>query len=165
MHAIVELFIRWIHLIAAMIWFSSVFFSAIVVAPILKRNLPSVESLQRVAAIREHLQPIVRITIHVLLVTGAMNFFIVGLNTEMRFSRNYVLIFAVKLGFVGMMALFHGLYISVFGRKLEAAVGELKVDDSPIPASIARLERRIRLFAILTMLSGLATFALALAFR
>ena len=165
MRAIVELFIRWVHLVAGIIWFGSIFFSVIVAIPILRRNLSLAEGLQHLSAIRDRLRMVIRVTIHVLLVTGAMSFFIVGLNTKMEFSRNYVVIFIVKMGFVASMVLFHILHLSVFGRKLEAVVSKLKLDDSSVPAQIAKLQRQTRWFAILTIISGLVVFALALSLK
>lgn len=165
MDAIVELFIRWIHLIAGILWFGGLFFSAIIATPILRRNIPFVENLQHSSAIRDRLRPIIRVAIHVLLITGAMNFYIVGLNTKMAFSRNYIVIFVVKMSCVALMVVFHSLHTSVFGRKLEAAVANLRFDDASIPLSIDRLQRQTQLFAILTILSGLAVFTCALSLK
>ena len=162
MRPIVELFIRWIHLIAAMVWFSSVLFSAIIAPPILRRHLSLVESLKHTAAIRGRLRSIIRITIHVLLITGAMILFIIGWDTGMRFSQNYVVFFAIKIGFVGLMAVFHGLHFWVFGHRLELAIAELSTDDSGAHPSIDKVERQTRLFAILTLCSGLAVFGCTL---
>jgi copper resistance protein D len=162
MRTIVELLLRWIHLIAGIVWFGSVFFSAVIAAPILSRNIPPIQSLRHLSAIRDRLRALLRVAIHVLLITGGMNIFIVGLNTQMNFPPNYVVIFIIKMGFVGLMAAFHILHFSVFGRKLEAAVAELSPDDSELPESVTTLQRRTRLFAFLTILAGLAVFALAL---
>ena len=165
MRIIVELFIRWTHLIAGIIWFSGIFFSAFIATPILRRNLSPAESFQHISAIRDCLRPMIRVTIHVLLITGAMNFFIVGLNTKMTFSRSYIVFFAVKMGMVALMVLFHSLHVSVFGRKLEEAVAGMNPADSTVPPSIAKLQKQTQLFAILTILSGLAVFAFALSLK
>ena len=165
MRAIVELFIRWIHLVAGIVWFSGIFFSAFIATPILMRNGSKIEALQHIASIRYGLRRIIRVTIHVLLITGAMNVFIVGLNTKMDFSQRYVSLFLIKMGFVGLMTLFHILHVSVFGRKLEAAVSTLKTDDVNLPPPVARLHRQTQLFALLTILSGLAAFAFSLSLK
>jgi hypothetical protein len=94
-----------------------------------------------------------------------MNFFIVGLNTKMTFSRDYTVIFVVKMGLVALMVLFHSLHLSVFGRKLEEVVTDLNPTDSTVPPSTAKLQRQTQLFAILTILSGLAVFILALGLK
>ena len=161
MAPIVELFIRWIHLIAAIVWFGGIFFSVSVATPILKKHFQIVESVQHASAIRNRLRHIIRFTIHVLLITGAMNLFIVGLNTQMRFSQGYVVAFIVKLAFVGLMTLFHGLHIAIFNRRLESAVANPNFDGS----EVAKLQRRVDLFGIFTMLAGLVVFGLALILR
>ena len=130
MHAIIELFIRWIHLLAAMIWLSGIFFSVFVVSPILRREFFLVQSFRHMAAIRDLLRVIIRIAIHVLLITGAMNLVIVGLGTKMQFSRSYVILWGAKLGFVGLMTVFHSIHISVLGRRLAAQTAELDLIDS-----------------------------------
>ena len=123
MAPIVELFIRWIHFIAAIVWFGGIFFSVSVATPILRKHFQILESVEHTTAIRNRLRHIIRFTIHILLITGAMNLFIVGLNTQMRFSQDYsyFVVFIVKLAFVGLMTLFHSLHIAVFNRRLESA--------------------------------------------
>lgn len=165
MRIIVELFIRWIHLIAGIMWFGGIFFSAIIATPILRRNLSPAESLQHISAIRDCLRPMIRVAIHVLLITGAMNFFVVGLNAEMMFSRSYAMLLIVKTGMVALMVLFHSLHVSVFGRKLEEAVAKLSPADSTVPPSVVRLQKQTQLCAILTILSGLMVFAFALSLK
>ena len=165
MHATVELFIRWIHLLAAMIWLSGIFFSLFIVSPILRRELFLVQSYQHMAAIRDRLRIIIHITIHVLLITGAMNVVTVGLNTNMQFSRGYVILLVAKLGFVGLMTVFHSLHISVLGCKLAVETAELGLTDTILQPLITKRERQTQLFAILTILSGLIVFALALSMK
>ena len=92
-----------------------------------------------------------------------MNLFIVGLNTQMRFSQDYgyFVVFIVKLAFVGLMALFHSLHIAVFNRRLESAVANPDFDDS----TIAKIQGKVNLFGIFTILAGFVVFACALYLR
>ena len=161
MRPIVELFIRWIHLIAAIVWLGGIFFSISVATPILRKHFQILESVQHTAAIRNRLRHIIRFTIHVLLITGAMNLFIVGLNTEMDFSQGYFVVFIAKLACVGVMTLFHSLHIAVFNRRLESAAANPNFNAS----EVAKLQRRVDLFGIFTMLAGLVVFVLSLSLR
>lgn len=163
MFPIVELLIRWIHLTAAIVWFGGTFLSVVVATPILRRHFQMVESVQRASAIRNRLRHIIRFTIHILLITGAMNLFIVGLNTQMRFSQDYgyFIVFIAKLVLVGLMTLFHSLHIAVFNRRLESAVENPNFDDSVV----AKLQKKVDLFGIFTILAGLAIFVLSLSLR
>ena len=161
MRPVVELFIRWIHLIAAIVWLGGIFVSVSVATPILRKHFQIVESVQHASAIRNRIRHIIRFTIHILLITGAMNLFIVGLNTQMGFSRGYVVAFIVKLAFIGLMTLFHSLHIAVFNRRLESAVTNPNFDAS----EVAKLQRKVDLFGIFTILAGLVVFACALYLR
>jgi uncharacterized membrane protein len=161
MRPIVELFIRWIHLTAAIVWFGGIFVSVSVATPILRKHFQILESVQHASAIRDRLRHIIRFTIHILLITGAMNLFIVGLNTQMHFSRGYVVAFIAKLAFLGLMTLFHSLYIAVFNRRLESMVVNPNFNDS----DVSKLERRVDLFGIFTLLAGLVVFVLSLSLR
>ena len=163
MRPIVELVIRWIHLIAAIVWFGSIFFSVSVATPILRKHFQIAEGVRHAAEIRDRLRHIIRFTIHVLLITGAMNVFIVGLNTQMRFSQDYAyfVVFIAKFACVGLMTLFHSLHIAVFNRKLDAAAANPNFDAS----EVAMLQKRVDLFGIFTILIGLVVFLLSLRLR
>lgn len=158
MRIFVELIIRWIHLVAAIIWLGGIFFSLSIAAPVLRKHVPVVGGIQHTVAIRNRLRHIIRFTIHILLITGAMNAFMVGLNTQMTFPLNYVIDFVIKLAFVGLMTLFHSLHIAVFNRRLETAstnpdIGELQ---------LIRLQRLTNGFGILALLAGIIVLALSL---
>ena len=161
MASIVELFIRWIHFTAAIVWFGGIFFSLSVATPILRKHFQILESVQHTTAIRNRLRHVIRFTIHVLLITGAMNLFIVGLNTQMGFSQGYFVLFIAKLVCVGLMTLFHSLHIAVFNRRLESAVANPNFDASVV----AKLRRKVDLFGIFTILAGLVVFVLSLILR
>ena len=150
----VELFIRSVHLIAAIIWFGGVLFSTFVVMPILQQNLPP----QNLLAIHNRFRTLIRLMIHVLLTTGAMVFFIVALNNGF-FTGNsndafkaYMLIFVVKLAAFGMMALFWGLYSSFYRKHLELV--------PPDGDAHHNQSRHINVWRGLTLLAGLIVFAL-----
>ena len=161
MRPIVELFIRWIHFTAAIVWFGGIFFSISVATPMLRKRFQILESVQHATAIRNRLRHIIRFTIHILLITGAMNLFIVGLNTQMGFSQGYFVLFIAKLVFVGLMTLFHSLHIAVFNRRLESAVANPNFDSSVV----AKLQRKVDLFGIFTIGVGLVIFACSLYLR
>jgi len=152
----VELFIRSVHLIAAIIWFGGVLFSTFVVTPILQQNLPP----ENLLAIHNRFRTLARLIIHVLLTTGAMVFFIVALDNGF-FTGNsnadfkaYMLIFVAKLAAFGIMALFWGLYSSFYRKHLELA---------PPDADAHRNQsRHINVWRGLMLAAGFIVFALAL---
>jgi putative copper export protein len=152
----VELVIRSIHLIAAIIWFGGVLFSTFIAMPILRQNLPP----QDLLAVHNRFRTWIRLMIHVLLTTGAMVFFIVALNngffTQQRGSdfNIYVLTFVAKLAAFGLMALFWGLYSSLYRRHLEVTPPDSEAHHNQSPY--------INIWRGLTLIAGLIVFALAM---
>ena len=152
----VELVIRGVHLLAAIVWFGGVIFSTFVAMPILQRNLPP----QNLLAIHNRFRTWIRLMIHVLLTTGAMVFFIVAWNNGF-FAGNsnndfkaYMLTFVAKLAAFGVMALFWGLYSSLYRRYLEAIPPNDKTYRDPSPY--------INVWRGLILVTGCIVFALAL---
>ena len=152
----VELIIRGIHLIAAIVWFGGVIFFTFVVMPVLQRNLLP----QNLLAIHNRFRVLVRLMIHVLLTTGAMVFFIVAWNNGF-FAGNssndfkaYMLTFVAKLAAFGVMALFWGLYSSLYRRHLEVT--------PPNGDAQSNQSLYINIWKNLMLVAGLIIFALTL---
>ena len=153
----VELVIRSVHLVAAIIWFGGVLFSTFIALPILQQSLPP----QSLLAVHNRFRTWIRLMIHVLLTTGAMVFFIVAWNNGFFSAQNenhdfkaYMLTFVAKLAAFGLMALFWGLYSSLYRRYLEAIPPDEKIYRSPSPY--------INVWRGLTLAAGSIVFALTL---
>lgn len=152
----VELVIRGVHLLAAIVWFGGVIFSTFVAMPILQRNLPP----QNLLAIHNRFRVLIRLMIHVLLTTGAMVFFIVAWNNGFFTGnanndfRSYMLAFVAKLAAFGVMTLFWGLYSSLYRRHLEV--------DSLDNEAYHEQSLYINVWRGLMLVTGLIVFALAL---
>ena len=152
----VELVIRGVHLLAAIVWFGGVIFSTFVAMPILQRNLPP----QNLLAIHNRFRVLIRLMIHVLLTTGAMVFFSVAWNNGFFAGnanddfRSYMLVFVAKLTAFGIMTLFWGLYSSAYRRHLEAAPPDADVQ--------SHHNLYINVWKNLMLIAGLIVFALAL---
>ena len=151
MRSFVELLIRSIHLISAIVWFGGVFFYAFVAGPIGHRKL----SANALLDIHNRLRHAMRLTINVLLLTGGIVIFIVAWNNNMQLKSEYMVYSALKFGAFGLMALFWGLYSSLFGRHLEAVE----------PDSLIIVPLHINVLGHLTLFSGLIVFALSLLLR
>ena len=152
----VELFIRCVHLIAAIVWVGGVVFSTFVAIPILQRSLPP----QSLLAIHNRFRTWARLMIHVLLTTGAMVFFIVAWNDGFFTGKSnddfraYMLTFVAKLAAFGVMALFWGLYSSLYRRHLEATPPDDTTYHNPSPY--------INVWKGLMLAAGAIVFALTL---
>lgn len=148
MRHIVELFLRSIHLIAAIIWFGGVFFYTFVAIPIGQRKL----SANTLLNIHNRFRHAMRLTINVLLLTGGIVIFIVAWNNNMQVESEYMIFSGAKLAAFGIMALCWGLYSSLFRKHLEAAN----------PNSSVIVPTYVNVFGYLIMFSGLIVFALSL---
>ena len=152
----VELVIRSIHLIATIIWFGGVLFSTFIAMPILQQNLSPKDLL----ALHNRFRTWIRLMIHILLLTGAMVFFIVALNNGFFAQQDgsdfktYMLISVAKLAAFGIMTLCWGLYSSLYRRHLEIASPDSEVPHNQSPY--------INVWRGLTLVAGLVVFALAL---
>ena len=151
MRQVVELLIRSIHLISAIVWFGGVFFYTFIALPLGQRKLPSSALLD----ILNRLRHTMRLTINILLLTGGIVIFIVAWNNEMQFKSEYMIFSAAKLAAFGIMALCWGLFSSLFRRHLEAAR----------PESLITVPAHVNVFGYLTLFSGLIVFALSLLLR
>ncbi len=151
MRTFVELFIRSIHLIAAIVWFGGVIFSTLIAMPIVRQNLPAQDLLE----IHNRFRHWIRLMINMLLLTGGIVVFIVAWNSNMELKSEYMIYSAAKLAAFGLMALFWGLYSSLYRKHLEAAQ----------PDSNVIVPHHINAFGHLTLFSGLVVFALALLLR
>ena len=152
----VELVIRGVHLLAAIVWFGGVIFSTFVAMPILQRNLPP----QNLLVIHNRFRVLIRLMIHVLLTTGAMVFFIVAWNNGFFAGnanndfRSYMFAFVAKLAAFGIMTLFWGLYSSLYRRHLEVDALDNEADHEQ--------SLYINVWRGLMLVAGLIVFALAL---
>ena len=151
MRLIVEVIIRYIHLIAAIVWFGGVVFSTLIAMPIVRQNLLTRDLLE----IHNRFRHWIHLMINVLLLTGGIVIFIVAWNNDMKLKSEYMICSAAKLAAFGLMALFWGLYSSLYRKHLEAAD----------PNSKTSIPRHINIFGHLTLFSGLIVFALTMLLR
>lgn len=151
MRSIVELIIRSIHLISAIIWFGGVFFHTFITIPLGKKNLLPNALLE----IHNRFRQVMRVTINILLLTGGIVIFIIAWNNDMQLKSEYMVFSAIKLGAFGLMALSWGLYSSLFHRHLEGAHPEKKIT----------VPKHTNIFGILTLLFGLIVFFLSMLLR
>lgn len=151
MRTFVELLIRYIHLIAALVWFGGVFFSTFITMPITRKNLTAKGLLE----IHNRFRHAMRLAINILLLTGGIVIFIVAWNSGMQLPSEYMVYSAAKFAAFGIMTLFYGLYSSLLRRHLEAAA----------PESQTTVPRHVNVFGLMTICSGLVVFALSLLLR
>ena len=69
------LFIRWIHVIAAVVWIGGNLILAMVIVPHFRQNLPPVQRIQILTLIGKRFEPIVWLCVLILFFTGIVNIF------------------------------------------------------------------------------------------
>ena len=151
MRQVVELSLRTIHLIAAIVWFGGVLFYAFVAIPICQRKLQANALLD----IHNRFRHAMRLTINVLLLTGGIVIFIVAWNINMQIESEYMVYSAAKLAAFGIMTICWGLYSSLYRKHLEAAS----------PESSITVPTHVNVLRYLTLFSGSIVFALSLLLR
>lgn len=151
MRQVVELFLRSIHLISAIIWFGGVFFYTFVAIPLGQRTL----STNALLDIHNRFRHVMRLTINIILLTGGIVIFIVAWNNDMQIKSEYMIYSAAKLAAFGIMALCWGLFSSLYRRNLESAD----------PESSIAVPTHVNVCGYLTLFSGLIVFALSLLLR
>ena len=151
MRHIVELLIRSIHLIAAIIWFGGIVFSTFITLPIFRKYLQTHDLFE----LHNRFRFWIRLMINLLLLTGGIVIFIVAWNNGMKLEAEYMIVSATKLTAFGLMTLFWSIYSSLYRRHLEDAQPESKISNP----------RHVNAFGHLTLFSGLIVFALALYLR
>ena len=75
---ILWLLIRWIHVIAAVVWIGGNLVLAMVIVPYFRQNLPSVQRIQLLTQIGKRFEPIVWGCVLVLIFTGIGNLYKAG---------------------------------------------------------------------------------------
>ena len=148
MRTIVELTIRFIHLTSASVWFGGVFLTTLITIPVVRQNLITQDLLN----IHNRFRGIISLMIHILYITGAIVVFMVAWKNDMKLNAEYMIFSAAKLGAFGLMALFWGLYSSLYRKHLEVVP----------PNNTINIPTHINLFGYLTLFSGLIVIALAL---
>ncbi|RKU32075.1 hypothetical protein C6497_00105 [Candidatus Poribacteria bacterium] len=151
MRTIVELTIRFIHLTSASVWFGGVVFTTLITIPVVRKNLITQDLLK----IHNRFRGVISLMIHILYITGAIVVFMVAWNNDMKLNAEYMIFSACKLGAFGLMALFWGLYSSLYRKHLEVAP----------PNNVINIPAHIILLGHLTLFSGLIVIVLALLLR
>ncbi len=155
MRELVELVIRGVHLVAAIVWLGGVVFYTGIALPILNRSVTA----EHLLVIHNRFRTLVRLLIHILLTTGAMVLFIVALETQFFTDPGgtdivqYMIVFVVKLAAFGVMWICWGVYSGGYRRHLENA----PPDAQAVPHGAFYLN----ICKTVLLVAGLIVFALA----
>ncbi|WP_038040401.1 DUF4149 domain-containing protein [Thermorudis peleae] len=150
--------IRWIHLLAAMIWVGGQLFLVLVLQPVLRRELPAAQRIQLVATVGRRYGHISWAALALLVITGFLN----GVHRHLHWAAlptadsPYAHTLLVKLGFVVLVLIMTILHGQVVGPRLT----RLATSAGSNPSVAASYRRMLRLSVAITSLNLLLNLAI-----
>lgn len=160
---ILWLFIRWIHVIAAVVWIGGNLILAMVIVPYFRQNLPPVKRIQLLTQIGKRFEPIVWGCVVVLFFTGIANIFhATGLES---FSgteaiNDFMRTLLIKLILFIALLILTALHSFVFGPKLFASIEGLDPETEELPPDIKSYRKKM---SIVSSLMGVISLLILLA--
>lgn len=163
------LFIRWIHVIAAVVWIGGNLILAMVIVPHFRQNLPPVQRIQILTLIGKRFEPIVWLCVLILFFTGIVNIFnSVNLfsTDEPLFVGTFMRTLVIKLLLFFVLLILTGLHSFFYGPKLSKAIEDLDPDTEELPANVNSIRKQMaivsRAMGVVSLLIILAAVALAM---
>ena len=157
------LFIRWIHVIAAVVWIGGNMILAMVIVPHFKQNLPPVQRIQILTLIGKRFEPIVWGCVLILFFTGIANIF----NSADLFSDDSSLLvgtfmrtLGIKLLLFIVLLILTGLHSFIYGPKLSKAIEDLDPETEELPANVNSIRKKM---AIVSSAMGVVSLLIILA--
>lgn len=161
---IFSLFIRWIHVIAAVTWVGGNLVLAMVIVPHFRQSLPPVQRIKLLTQIGKRFEPVVWVCIAVLFFTGIVNiFFSVDITSPSPISDAFnafmrTLLIKILLFFV--LTILTVLHSMIFAPRLAAAIEDLDPTLEELPPEIKPLRSQL---SIVSSLMGVVSLLILLA--
>ena len=165
---VIWLFIRWMHVMAAVIWIGGNLILAMVIVPYFRQNLPPVQRIQLLTQIGKRFEPIVWGCVGVLFFTGIANIFEAigidlssgseGINTFMR------TLFIKLILFIALLIL-TALHSFIFGPRLSAAIEGMDPEIVELPPEVNQIRKQMSIVSSLMGVVSLLTLLAAVALR
>ena len=157
------LFIRWIHVIAAVVWIGGNLILAMVIVPHFKQNLPPVQRIQILTLIGKRFEPIVWGCVLILFFTGTANIFN---SVDLSSADNSLLVgpfmrtLLIKLLLFIILLVLTGLHSFIYGPKLSKAIEDLDPETEELPANVNSIRKQM---AIVSSTMGVISLLIILA--
>lgn len=164
------LVIRWIHVLAAVIWIGGNLTLAMVIVPYFRKNLPPVQRIKLLTQIGKQFEPIVWGCVVILLFTGIVNIFEsidFSASLESEVISNFMRTLFIKLTLFIILVVLTGLHSFVYGPKLASAIETLDetIDDLPndVKPFVKKMSIVSSMMGVVSLLILLAAVALRMA--
>lgn len=160
---ILNLLIRWIHVIAAVIWIGGNLVLAMVIVPYFRQNLPPVQRIKLLTQIGKRFEPIVWGCVGILFFTGLINIFnAIGftLSADSAITTSFMRTLFIKLMLFVVLVILTTLHSFVFGPKLAKAIETLDDSLEELPSEIQPIRKQM---SIVSSLMGVVSILILLA--
>ena len=155
------LLIRWIHVIAAVVWIGGNLILAMVIVPYFRQNLPPVQRIQLLTQIGKRFEPIVWGCVLILIFTGIGNLYKAGFfDSTFNYIGSFAVTFYSKLIMFLLLLMFTALHGFVFGPRLSAAIEGLDPETEELPPQVKQLRKQM---SIVSSLMGVVSLLILLA--
>ena len=166
MPEILNLLLRWIHVMAAVVWIGGNLILAMVIVPYFRKNLPPVQRIKLLTQIGKRFEPIVWGCVGILFFTGLINVFnAIGFTTtaESAISATFMRTLFIKLMLFVILVILTTLHSFVFGPKLASAIetldkslDELPDEVKPVLKQMSIVSSLMGVFSLLILLAAVA---------
>jgi len=158
---IFSLFVRWIHVIAAVTWVGGNLILAMVIVPHFRQNLPPVQRIKLLTQIGKRFEPVVWVCIVVLFFTGIVNiFFSVDITSPSPISAAFMRTLLIKILLFFVLIILTVLHSMIFAPRLAAAIEDLDPTLEELPPEIKPLRSQL---SIVSSLMGVVSLLILLA--
>ncbi len=163
MPEILNLLIRWLHVIAAVVWIGGNLVLAMVIVPYFRQNLPPVQRIKLLTQIGKRFEPIVWGCVAILFFTGLINVFnAIGLSqsADTTIMTSFMRTLFIKLMLFVVLVILTTLHSFVFGPKLAKAIETLDESLEELPPEIQPIRKQM---SIVSSLMGVVSILILLA--
>ena len=155
------LFVRWIHVIAAVVWVGGNLVLAMVIVPHFRQNLPPVERIKLLTQIGKRFEPVVWGCIGVLFFTGIVNIFdALDITSLAPISNAFMRTFLIKIVLFFVLIILTVLHSMIFAPRLAAAVEDLDPTLEELPPEIKPFRTQM---SVISSLMGVVSLLILLA--
>lgn len=158
---ILSLFLRWIHVIAAVTWVGGNLILAMVIVPHFKQSLSPVQRIKLLTQIGKRFEPVVWGCIGVLFFTGIVNiFFAVDLTSPAPIANAFMRTLLIKILLFFVLTILTVLHSMIFAPRLAAAIEDLDPTIEELPPEIKPLRTQM---SVVSSLMGVVSLLILLA--
>lgn len=162
---ILSLFIRWLHVVAAVTWIGGNLTLAMVIVPYFKRTVSPVQRIRLLTQIGRGFEPIVWGCVLILIFTGLFNIFSSGVLGSPNLIGSFMRTLGIKLLLVLVLIVLTGIHAFILGPRLSQAVDALEPTVEALPEHVDKMRAQMALVSSIIGVLSLLVLLTAVALR